>query len=129
MDKPQQSLERLLATEVLDPEVEQARKVDGNRVEEKLVEALRGNADNATALQAAFLVKIGQMMEDGVVDHRDLPHILRATSDAQAKAVDAFMKLTGRSAGAPESDTMQLIRSLANDGLLKMNIDIEVGKE
>jgi hypothetical protein len=121
--------ERAAKGEVLHPPEtpvqEQARKTAVVESEQQLVAAMIANAGEATELQTKTMAKLGDMIDRGGIRPGDMATVLRGISDAQAKSIDAFLKLTGRAGGgAAESDTVSLIRSMARDGLLRVNVEL-----
>jgi hypothetical protein len=123
--------ERDARVEVLPPvetaQEERDRREGEQRTEATLVSDLMDNAAEATVVQTKLIRHIVAQMDEGKIHMRDLPGVLRGISDVQAKAVDSFLKLTGRSAQGIESDTVSLMRGLARDGLLKVNVELEIG--
>lgn len=108
-------------------EERQIARRESELTEEALVRSLMENAADATDLQTRLLQETGKMLDEGKVRPDNVATVMRGVTDAQAKTVDTFMKLTGRAPTSGESDTVALMRGLARDGLLKIHVDLEVG--
>lgn len=111
--------------EILPPvrtEVErQVALQQGLLTEEETVKTLRSNASRAAEIWGKLLVRAER------VDDKDLAATMRAVSDGQAKSVDALLKLTGRAPEQGDGGITALLRGLANDGLVKLHVDLSVG--
>jgi len=111
--------------EILPPartEVErQVALQQGLQTEAETVDTLRTNANRAATIQ-------GDLLERTLtVDDKDLPAALRAVSDVQTKSVDSLLKLTGRAPEQGDGGIVSLLRGLANDGLVRLHVDLDLG--
>jgi hypothetical protein len=98
-------------------DLEQAARRD----EDNIVDLARANALKALRYEDKLL--------DKVKDSRDVPQALRAVADSRAKSVETLMKLTGRDVHRPADDFSGMLAGLAAKGLVKLNVELEVGKQ
>jgi plasmid stabilization system protein ParE len=98
-------------------DLEQAARRD----EDSIIDLARANALKALRYEDQLL--------DKVKDSRDVPQALRAVADARSKSVETLMKLTGRDVHRPSDDFIGMMQGLASKGLVKMNVNLEVGNQ
>jgi len=101
----------------------EARKNEADlKTESELVDNLRTQAKRASEIEADLLEKVG-----GITDKNMLPQALRAVADAKTKSIDGLVKLTGRDGQDAADDFTAMLRGMASDGFLKLNVSLEAG--
>lgn len=100
----------------------EVRRREALGAEENVVSNLRSNAERASEITGRLLDRAE------AVSDRDLPNTLRAVADVQSKSVDGLLKMTGRDREQAADDMVGVMRSLAAKGLLKINVNLDVGE-
>lgn len=87
--------------------------------EKKVVDQLSANISRAVEIEADLIERLADVKSVDL-----LPRALSAVSDARSKSIDGLLKLTGRTPDAPAQGLVEMLRSMADKGYLRMSVDL-----